>query len=121
MSKQYVIVNEINPDRLEEYRQAHRTMHEGKWKEQLDVLREAGAELCQAYLYKNLCIMIYVCEDIDESFTKLGQDPRRPAWEEYTQPMFLNSPRFDGSVKTTGVEKVFDLNEQLDEGELRQF
>ena len=65
--------------------------------------------------------MIYVCDDIDKSFTRLGNDPRRLEWEEYTQPMFLNSPKFDGSVKTTGIEKIFDLNEQLDEGELSQF
>lgn len=121
MKKQYVLVNEIDPARVEEYRNAHRTMHEGIWKEQLDVLRKGGAEICQAYLYKNLSILIYVCDDIDESFTKLGQDPRRQAWEDYTQPMFLNSPKFDGSVKTTGLEKIFDLNEQMDEGELRQF
>ena len=121
MSRQYVIVNEINPNRLEEYRQAHRTMQEGKWREQLEVLRDAGAEICQAYLYKNFCIMIYVCDDIDKSFTRLGNDPRRLEWEEYTQPMFLNSPKFDGSVKTIGIEKIFDLNEQLDEGELSQF
>ena len=121
MTKRYILVNEIAPDRLDEYVEAHQTMHEGKWKEQLDVLRKGGATECITYLYKNLAILIYECEDINESFTALGKDPRRAAWEEFTQPMFLNSPKFDGSVKTEGLQKIFDLNQQLDEGELKQF
>lgn len=115
MKKQYVLVNEIAPDRVEEYKKTHKTMHEGIWKEQLEVLRTAGAEICQTYLYKNFSILIYVCDDIDESFKKLGQDPRRQAWEEFTQPMFMNSPKFDGSEKTVSIEKIFDLNEQMEE------
>lgn len=121
MSKRYILVNEIDPDRLDEYVEAHKTMHEGVWKEQLDVLRKAGATECISYIYKNLSILIYECDDIDESFRRLGEDPRRQAWEDFTQPMFLNSPKFDGSTKTEGLPKIFDLNQQLDNGKLEQF
>ena len=66
--------------------------------------------------------MIWVCDDdIDTDFMRLAEDPRRAAWEEFTQPMFANSPKFDGSVKTEGIEKVLDLNQQLDEGRLSQY
>ena len=121
MVKRYLMVNEIKPEYLEEYVKAHQTMHEGKWKEQLQVLRQAGAKECISYLYKNYSILIYECEDIDESFRKLGQIPARAAWEDFTQPMFQNSPKFDGSEKTEGLQKIFDLNQQLDEGRLNQF
>ncbi len=114
--KQYVMVNKLNPDQIDNYRQSHRTMHQGEWKEQLDVLRKAGCVDCKSYLYEDMQVLIYTCEDINESFKKLAQDPRRQAWEEFTQPMFANSPKFDGSVEVQGIEKVFDLNEQLDQG-----
>lgn len=121
MSKRYILVNEIKPERLDEYVNAHVTMHQGPWKEQLNVLRQAGATECISYLYKNLSILIYECDDIDDSFAKLGQIPARKAWEDFTQPMFMNSPKFDGSTKVSGLTKIFDLNQQLDEGELHQF
>lgn len=121
MSKRYVLVNEIKLEHLNAYREAHEHMHEGPFREQLEVLRRAGATECICYLFENLAILIYECEDIDESFAALGRDPVRAAWEKFTQPMFANSPRFDGSARVTGIPKIFDLNQQLDEGELRQF
>jgi L-rhamnose mutarotase len=121
MSKRYILVNEIKPEYLDAYVEAHVHMHEGPWKEQLQVLRRAGATECISYLYKNLSILIYECEDIDESFAALGRDPVRSAWEEFTQPMFANSPKFDGSAHVTGLSKIFDLNQQLDNKKLEQF
>lgn len=118
--RRYLQVNELKPEQVEAYKNAHETMHLGPWKEQLDVLRKGGAEECIVYLYNNLAIMMYVCDDIAESFAKLGQDPRRPAWDEFTAPMFANSPKFDGSGEIATVPKIFDLTEQL-RGELTEF
>ena len=120
MKKRYVLVNEIKPESVDDYVHSHEHMHEGGFKEQLDVLKKAGAEECICYMYKNLAILIYECEDIGESFSKLGQDPRRAAWEDYTQPMFANSPKFDGSEPVKGLRKIFDLNQQLN-GKLEEF
>ncbi len=120
MAKRYVLVNEIKPERLQDYIDAHEHMHESVWREQLDVLREAGAVVCDSYIFKNYAILIYECDDIDASFAKLGQDPRRQAWENFTQPMFANSPKFDGSEKVSGLKKIFDLNSQLDRGVIEQ-
>lgn len=121
MTKRYVLVNEIKPEKLKEYVDSHEHMHEGIWKEQMDVLRKAGATVCDCYLYGNLAILIYECDDIDESFACLGRDPRRQAWEDYTQPMFANSPKFDGSVKVAGLRKIFCLNSQMDKGTIDQY
>ena len=49
--KRYVQVNELKPEMVEAYREAHETMHIGPWKEQLDVLKKAGAEECICLLY----------------------------------------------------------------------
>ena len=120
MKKRYILVNEIKPEALKDYIYAHEHMHEGAYKEQLDVLKKAGAEECVCYIYENLAILIYECEDINESFSKLGQDPRRAAWEDLTQPMFANSPKFDGSEPVRGLRKIFDLNQQM-KGRLEEF
>jgi len=120
MSKRYVLVNEIKPECLEAYMQAHETMHQGEWKEQLDVLRRAGATHCSSYIFGNYSILIYECDDINESFAKLGRQEERAKWEAFTQPMFANAPKFDGSARVEGLRKIFDLNQQLDCGELRQ-
>lgn len=118
--KRYVQVNELKPEMVEAYREAHETMHIGPWKEQLDVLKKAGAEECIVYLYKNYSILLYVCDDIHDSYAALGEDDRRKPWDEFTAPMFMNSPKFDGTGEIECAEKIFDLKEQL-QGKLTDF
>lgn len=118
--KRYVQVNKLKPEMVEAYKNAHETMHEGPWKEQLDVLQKAGAEECIVYLYENYAIMLYVCDDITESFSALGKDPRRNAWEEFTAPMFADAVKFDGTGKIEYLQKIFDMKEQL-RGERTEF
>ena len=118
--RRYLQVNELKPEMVEAYKNAHQTMHLGEWKEQLDVLKKGGAEECIVYQYNNLAIMIYECDYIAESFSRLGQDPRRPAWDRFTVPMFANAPKFDGTGEIPHALKIFDLNEQLN-GELTEF
>jgi L-rhamnose mutarotase len=116
MSKRYMMINELKPEHVDEYVKAHETMHEGKWQEQLDVLHKAGAKECIAYIYGNLSILLYECDDIQKSFSALGEDPRRAAWEKYTQPMFAGQPKFDGSGDIPHIKKIFDMTQQLDGG-----
>jgi len=118
--KRYMQVNVLKSEAVEAYKEAHVNMHTGPWKEQLDVLVKAGAEECIVYLYENLSILLYVCDDIEESFNKLGQDERRKAWDDFTGPMFANTVKFDGSSEIKVVEKIYDMKEQL-EGKLTQF
>ncbi len=112
--KWYCIVNELKDEAVEGYREAHMQMHESEWHKQLDVLKEAGAEECLVFLHGNKTILFYRCEDIDESFSKLGQIPERKAWDEYMGPFFANDAKFDGSEKVESCELIFDLNKQLD-------
>lgn len=120
MSKRYMMINEIKPEYMDEYVKSHETMHEGLWKEQLDALQKAGAKECICYMHGNLAILLYECDDIDESFSALGKDPRREAWEKYTQPMFAGQPKFDGSAQVPLIKKIFDMKQQLN-GELGKY
>ena len=110
----YCLVNQLKPEAVEEYRDAHRQMHLTHWKRQLEILREAGAEECIAFLNGTQTILLYRCEEINQSFAKLGGIEGRAAWDDYTLPMFATTPRFDGSAAVTGLEKIFDLRQQLD-------
>jgi L-rhamnose mutarotase len=109
----YCLVNELKPEYVEEYRRAHKTMHESTWKRQLEILKEAGAEECIVFLNGTQSILIYRCDEINESFAKLGKIEGRLAWDTYTLPMFASSPRFDGSSAVVGAERIFDLRQQL--------
>ena len=53
-------------------------------------------------------------KEIDESFARLGRIEGRAAWDDYTLPMFATTPRFDGTARVTGLEKIFDMRQQLD-------
>jgi len=109
----YCLVNELKPECVEEYRDAHKRMHLTAWRKQLHILREAGAEECICFLNGTQTILFYRCEEINESFAKLGRIEGRSAWDEYTLPMFASTPRFDGTTKVDGLEKIFDLRQQL--------
>jgi L-rhamnose mutarotase len=109
----YCLVNELKPEYVEEYRNAHRTMHLSQWKKQLEILKQAGAEECICFLNGTQTILFYRCEEINASFARLGQIEGRSAWDVYTLPMFASSPRFDGTKPVEGLEKIFDLRQQL--------
>jgi L-rhamnose mutarotase len=109
----YCLVNELKPECVEEYRDAHRRMHLTTWKRQLAVLKEAGATECICFLNGTQTILFYRCEEINESFGRLGRIEGRAAWDDYTLPMFASTPRFDGTAKVKGLEKIFDMQQQL--------
>lgn len=109
----YCLVNELKPECVEEYRRAHLEMHASPWRRQLEILKEAGAEECLCFLEGTRVILFYRCEEINASFARLGAIPGREAWDAYTLPMFASTPRFDGTAQVRGLEKVFDLNQQL--------
>ena len=118
--KRYCLVNELNEENVKDYSDIHKNAHLTEWKSQLSALKEAGAENCIVYIYKNISIIIYECEDIDDSFSKLGESVENNKWQEVVAPWFSGSPKFDGSQKVDSLEKIFDLRQQL-EGKLDKF
>ena len=117
--KWYCLVNELKPEHTGDYADIHENAHKTAWKTQLGALKEAGAENCLVFMYKNYSILFYQCEDINESFTKLGTIEDNNRWQAHIASWFAGTPKFDGSAAVTGLKKIFDLNEQL-EGRLEQ-
>jgi L-rhamnose mutarotase len=114
----YCMVNELKDEYVKDYIDIHKNAHKTHWKTQLRALKDAGAENCICFMDGNKAILFYQCEEINESFTKLGKDDDNNRWQAHIASWFANSPKFDGSQKVTGLEKIFDLNEQL-KGELK--
>lgn len=117
--KWYCLVNELKEENVKDYSDIHENAHLTHWKTQLDALRGAGAANCMVYIYKNLSILLYQCDDIDESFSRLGQNEDNLKWQAVVAPWFANTPKFDGSEKTVSITKIFDLEQQL-HGKLEQ-
>jgi L-rhamnose mutarotase len=118
--RRYCTVYELKEEHIKDYSDLHRKAHLSEWKPQLEALKQAGAENCMVYIYKNLAIMFYECEDIDVSFTELGNIEINQKWQAYEASWFKDTPKFDGSEVTISLEKIFDLNQQL-EGFLDQY
>lgn len=118
--KRYLRIRKLKPEMVEAYRNAHETMHEGPWKEQLQVLKEAGAEECIVYLYEDYSIILFVCDEIEESFEALGRDPRRKKWDDFMAPMFVELPDAEKTEGVPYLEKIFDMKEQIN-GVLTKF
>jgi len=118
--KRYCMINELKEEHVSDYVEIHKNAHLTEWKTQLDALKAAGAENCIVYIYKNLSILIYECEDIDESFASLGQIEDNNRWQATVAPWFAGTPKFDGTQKVVSMEKIFDLKQQL-EGKLDQY
>jgi L-rhamnose mutarotase len=109
----YCLVNELKPEHVKDYVKIHETAHLTEWKTQLKALKEAGAQNCITYIFKNYSILFYQCEDIDKSFEALGRIEDNNRWQAHIASWFANSPKFDGSEKAQPLKKIFDLNEQL--------
>jgi L-rhamnose mutarotase len=111
--KWYCLVNELKEEHVDDYVEIHKNAHKTHWKTQLHALKKSGAENALVYIYKNLSIIFYQCDDINESFRKLGMDEDNNRWQAHIASWFAGNPKFDGTETVQGLEKVFDLNQQL--------
>jgi L-rhamnose mutarotase len=113
----YCIVGELNPEFLEQYKQEHRAIHRGPYRELLEVIRDSGVREEAVFIYKNLAVIYFEADDIDKSYAMQGRFEVSKKWNELMAPMFASTYEFNASDKLPTLEKVFDLQEQL-HGEL---
>ena len=115
----YCIIGEIKPEFLEEYKALHRNIHKGPYKELLQVIKQSGVEDEAVFMYKNLAVIFYEAEDLNGCYQRQGTAEVAKKWNELMAPMFASSYEFNASEQLPVLEKVFDLNEQL-EGKLNR-
>ena len=117
----YIMVYELKPEHVDDYRKMHKTAHQSEFKDQLDAIRDAGCTQMMTFLFKNYSVLYVECEDdIDAYFEKLGEYDANTKWQKVTAPWFAATPSFDGEAKQQPLEKIFDLQQQLN-GELKPY
>jgi L-rhamnose mutarotase len=113
----YCIVGEIKQEYLEEYKKLHREIHMGPYRALLTVIKDSGVKEEAVFMHGNLAIVFFEADDIDRCYEKQGVSGIAKQWNNLMAPMFSSSYEFNSSEKLPVLEKVFDLNEQL-EGKL---
>jgi L-rhamnose mutarotase len=116
MMKRYCFVIEINEDQMEDYV----AVHKNPWKDTLRLLKEAGAEELVIYRYGNFSILFWQAEDLNEVYRKWGETETCKKWNARLAKAYKVSPSIDGSQDVETLEKIFDLNQQLN-GKLEQY
>lgn len=108
--KQYCCVNKLKPEFVKAYSDYHINAHKTEWKTQITALKKAGAAVCNVYVWEDTSILIIECDDLDECFKRLAEDPDNLRWQRLMANFFAENPKFDGT-NTIYATKVFALNE----------
>ena len=114
--KRYMLILEIKPEHLRQYCDIHRN----PWPELLEAIKGEGAQELLIWNCKDLSIVYYETEDIDELYARLNKIDAIKRWNVTVGPWIAASPPLDGSGKMNTCEKIFDLNQQI-AGKLEQF
>jgi L-rhamnose mutarotase len=99
----------MNPDRKEEYLEAHRNV----WPDLLKLLRESGVE--REFIWvegENLYIYV-MAKDFDRSLGYQGEHKLFQQWVEEMKPLLAEMQDYSEEGRIITLEKVFDLEEQL--------
>jgi L-rhamnose mutarotase len=106
--KRYCFVIELKEEHVDEYVKLHRNA----WPQMLEAIKRAGAKEELLYIYKNISIVFFECEDIDELYKKLDNEEVVEKWNAVVKPWMNSDFVF--------LDKIFDLNQQLEDG-LKQY
>ena len=119
--KRYVMVNELKPECVEDYKKLHLTCLETEFNGQPQAMVDSGAIETLVYVWKNFSIVYIETElELDEVFAKLGQTKSNEIWQEKANPYFAVHTTFDGEQTAQYCEKIFDST-QMVKGEFNQF
>jgi L-rhamnose mutarotase len=110
----YCVVGEVKPEYLQEYKTLHKEIHKGPYRELLKVIRESGVKEETVFMRGTMVVLFYEADDLDRSYGLQGGAPVAKRWNELMAPMFVSSYDFNVSEKLPVLEKVFDLNEQIE-------
>ncbi len=103
------LILEIKKDKLEEYINLHKNAE----KKLLKALNDSGFIDELIFIFKNYSIIYMEAEDINKAFTNYGKTETAFNWTKKIEPLLDKGVNFTKSGKVLGIEKVFDLKEQL--------
>lgn len=110
------MVFEIKKECVDDYVKIHKT----PWAELLKAEKSAGIKEELIWIYKNLSILYFECEDIEKVFKILADNEIEKKWNLKVGPWFKDESDEDHLKQVETLEKIFDLNQQI-KGELKKF
>jgi L-rhamnose mutarotase len=110
-SKTYCFINVLKEDHIDDYIE----IHKNAWPEIMKAQKDVGVEEAYIWIYKNLAIIIYKCDDINRVYRELGEMEVLKNWNKAVAPFIDKSPSLSFSGNMDTLEKVFDLGQQIAE------
>jgi L-rhamnose mutarotase len=108
----YCVVLEIKPEYLEDYKEVHRHV----WKDLLKSIKDSGVKEEVMFFYKNLAIVYFEADDLNKSYEIQRKSVElEKGWDDLVGPWISKGEYKPGTYELDFLEKVFDLNEQLEE------
>ena len=108
-SKIYCFINVLKEECIDDYIE----IDKNAWPEIMKAQKDIGVEEAYIWIYGNMAIIVYKCDDINRIYSELGKLEVLKNWNKAVAPFIDKSPSlsFSGSMDT--LEKVFDLNQQI--------
>lgn len=112
----YCLYLELKPEYVEQYIERHKKLHEID-EGLLRTLREAGVEEEVIFIYKNTSLIFLETDDLDKFYEyQKRYSEEKGEWRPEEAQKMLKTPVTNaaGEFEFPSLEKVFDLNEQLE-------
>ena len=106
-----MFVQEVKQEKKSEYIDAHRTI----WPELLKTIKESGIEREMIWMHGNYICIYMMSENFEEAMASLGEKQIFKDWLEKMGPMLAMMQDFSGEGKVIKLDKVFDLEKQLED------
>ena len=104
----YCLLDHVNPDRIDEYREAHKAV----WPELLEALRDAGWRNYSLFLrHDGLLIGYAEADDFAEAQQKVAETEVNARWQAAMSQLFASEGAPDQAWEL--VPEVFNLEDQL--------
>ena len=106
-----MFVQEVKQEKKDEYIDAHREI----WPELLTAIKESGIEREMIWMHGNNSCIYMMSENFEKAMASLGEKQIFKDWLEKMGPMLAMMQDHSGEGKVIRLDKVFDLEKQLDE------
>ena len=104
----YCLLGHVNPDRIDEYREAHKAV----WPELLEALRDAGWRNYSLFLRDDGLLIGYAeADDLTEAQQKVAETEVNARWQAAMSQLFASEGAPDQAWEL--VPEVFNLEDQL--------
>lgn len=107
----YCFTLQVDPDRLEEYRERHAAV----WPEMLVALRDAGWRHYTLHLRSDgLLVGVVHADDLAAAQAAVGATEVNARWQSEMAPFFADLPSGRPDLGFAVLDTVFDIDAQLD-------